>query len=138
MNKPSIETRVLTSLLKNRNYCQNRRCSSCETYRTCEIIKASKRLIKAGVKVSTHLNYNVGDIVYMVIPYVHKVHKCIITSISLINDPASKNKKKKLIQLEYTGNKVVTVTENDLNKTVFFCEEDAQEIISLWKSNGLR
>lgn len=138
MNKPSIETRVLTSLLKNRNYCQDRRCSSCETYATCEIIKASKRLIKAGVKVSTHLNYNVGDTVYVVIPYVHKVHKCTITSISLINDPASKSKKKKLIQLEYTGNKVVTVTENDLNKTVFFCEEDAQEIISLWKSNGLR
>lgn len=137
MNKPSIETRVLTSLLKNRKYCQDRRCSNCETYANCEIIQASKRLIKAGVKVSTHLNYSVGDIVYMVIPYVPKIHKCTVTSISLINDTASKHKKK-VIQLEYTGNKVVTVTENDLNKTVFFCEEDAQEIISLWKSNGLK
>lgn len=136
--KTSIEVRVLTSLLKDDRYCPSKRCSCCEKYSSCDIIKAAKRLVSAGVGVPHNTNYDVGNTVYLLVPYTPKIYKCVIKEI-VWGPYGSSNKKRKFLRLEYSKNKhIFYCGEEDFGKTVFFCQEDAEDVVASWQANGLR
>ena len=138
MNK-SVEFYSILELLKDNQHCPaHRNCDICNYNNGgCALMHQVDKLIKGGVMLSPP-KYELGQIVYLIVPYLPTPYRCIIEEIRWTHYGSSK-KKQKVLTLNYQRkNHKFFVIEEDFEKKVFFNKEDAMNVISEWKKNGLR